>query len=41
MTLAVGVDQDWGVVATSLAAQADLSWITAPLGSDINLGTPL
>ncbi len=38
-TLAVGVDQDWGVVGTSIAAQADLAWITAPTGSDINLGT--
>jgi hypothetical protein len=38
-TLAVGVDQDWGALGTSVAAQGDLDWITAPIGSDINLGT--
>jgi hypothetical protein len=38
-TLAVGVDQDWGDLGTSIAAQADLGWITAPVGADINLGT--
>jgi hypothetical protein len=37
--LALGVDQDWGVLGTSIAAQADLAWITAPTGSGINLGT--
>jgi len=37
--LAVRIDQDWGVLGTSIAAQADLAWITAPTGSDINLGT--
>jgi hypothetical protein len=37
--LAMGVDQDWGGLGTSIAAQADLAWITAPTGSDINLGT--
>jgi hypothetical protein len=36
--LAVGVDQDWGVLGTGIAAQADLAWVTAPTGSDINLG---
>ena len=40
-TLAVGVDQDWGVVGTSIAAQADLASIAAPTGYDINLGSPL
>jgi len=38
-TLAVGVDQDWGIVGTSVAAQADLGAITAPAGYDIDLGT--
>ena len=37
--LAVGVDQDWGVLSTSIAGQADLAWVTAPTSSDINLGT--
>ncbi|HWB50166.1 MAG TPA: hypothetical protein VG651_13730 [Stellaceae bacterium] len=37
-TLAVGVDQDWGLLGTGIAAQADLAWITTPTGSDINLG---
>lgn len=36
--LAVGVDQDWGVVSTSIAAQADLASITAAIGYDVNLG---
>jgi hypothetical protein len=40
-TLAVGVDQDWGTIGTSVAAQADLGSITAPLGYDINLGAAL
>ncbi|HVH78886.1 MAG TPA: hypothetical protein VM782_05825 [Stellaceae bacterium] len=38
-TLAVGVDQDWGILSTSIAAQADLGFITAPVASNINLGT--
>jgi len=38
-TLAMGVDQDWGLVGTSIAAQADLASITASIGADINLGT--
>jgi hypothetical protein len=37
-TLAVGVNQDWGLLGTTVAAQADLAWITAPPGGDINLG---
>ena len=37
--LAVGVDQDWGTVGTSLVAQGDLAPITATAGYDINLGT--
>jgi hypothetical protein len=37
-TLAVGVDQDWGIVGTSVAAQADLGSITAPVSYDIDLG---
>jgi hypothetical protein len=36
--LAMGVDQDWGQVATSLVAQADLASITATSGYDIDLG---
>lgn len=39
--LAAGIAQDWGVVGTSIAAQADLTPITAVAGYDINLGTPL
>jgi hypothetical protein len=39
--LAAGIAQDWGVVGTSIAAQADLTPITAVTGYDINLGTPL
>lgn len=38
--LAVGVDQDWGIVGTSIAAQGDLAPVAAPAGYDINLGTP-
>ncbi len=38
--LAVGVDQDWGTLGTSIAAQADLASVTAAIGYDINLGTP-
>jgi hypothetical protein len=37
--LALGVAQDWGSIATSIAAQADLASITAVVGYDINLGT--
>ena len=36
--LAVGVDQDWGIVGTSVAAQGDLASIAATVGYDINLG---
>lgn len=36
--LAVGVDQDWGNVGTSLVAQGDLAPVTAVIGYDINLG---
>jgi hypothetical protein len=39
--LAAGTAQDWGALGTSLVAQADLAPITAPLGYDINLGSPL
>jgi hypothetical protein len=38
-TLAIGVDQDWGTLGTSIAAQADLASITSAAGYDINLGT--
>lgn len=39
--LASGIAQDWGIVSTSIAAQADLASIAAVTGYDINLGTPL
>lgn len=37
--LASGIAQDWGVVGTSIAAQADLASIAMATGYDINLGT--
>jgi hypothetical protein len=37
--LAAGIDEDWGIVGTSLTALADLASITAAAGYDINLGT--
>jgi len=37
-TLAVGVDQDWGSLGSSIAAQADLAAVTAAVGYDIGLG---
>lgn len=37
--LAVGVGQNWGIVGTSLVAQADFAPVTAVAGYDINLGT--
>jgi hypothetical protein len=37
--LAMGVDQDWGIIGTSNVAQADLASITSALGYDVNLGT--
>lgn len=39
--LASGIAQDWGIVGTSIAAQADFASITLVTGYDINLGTPL
>ena len=39
--LASGIAQDWGIVGTSIAAQADLASIALVTGYDINLGTPL
>ena len=39
--LASGISQDWGIVGTSVAAQADLAPVTAVTGYDINLGSPL
>lgn len=39
--LAAGIAQDWGIVGTSIAAQADLASITAVSGYDINLGSSL
>ncbi len=39
--LAAGIAQDWGIVGTSVAAQADLASIAAVTGYDINLGSPL
>ena len=39
--LAVGVDQDWGIVGTSVVGQADLASITAVTGYDIDLGASL
>lgn len=39
--LAAGIAQDWGIVGTSIAAQADLAPITAVTGYDINLGSSL
>ena len=37
--LALGIDEDWGIVGTSIAAQADLASIASVVGYDINLGT--
>jgi len=37
--LASGIAQDWGIVGTHIAAQADLASIAAVTGYDINLGT--
>ena len=37
--LALGIDEDWGIVGTSIAAQADLASIAAAAGYDIDLGT--
>jgi hypothetical protein len=37
--LAVGVDQDWGTVGTSVVAQGDLASIAVVAGYDINLGS--
>jgi hypothetical protein len=39
--LASGIAQDWGIVGTSVAAQADLASVALVTGYDINLGTPL
>jgi hypothetical protein len=39
--LASGIAQDWGIVGTSIAAQADLASVALVTGYDINLGTPL
>jgi hypothetical protein len=39
--LAVGIDQDWGIVGTAIAAQADLASIAVVAGYDVDLGTPL
>ena len=39
--LALGLGQDWGLVGTSIAAQADLAPVTAIAGYDINLSTLL
>ncbi len=39
--LAAGIAQDWGIVGTSVAAQADLASIAAVTGYDINLGSSL
>ena len=36
--LAAGIDQDWGTLGTSIAAQADLAPVTAAVGYDISLG---
>lgn len=39
--LASGIAQDWGIVGTSIAAQADFASIATVTGYDINLGAPL
>jgi hypothetical protein len=39
--LASGIAQDWGIVGTAIAAQADLAPVTQVTGYDINLGSPL
>lgn len=37
--LAAGIDQDWGIVGTTVTGLADLASVAAPAGYDINLGT--
>jgi hypothetical protein len=36
--LALGVDEDWGIVGTGIVAHADLGPVTASVSSDIDLG---
>jgi hypothetical protein len=38
-SLAAGIDQDWGIVGTSIVGQADFAPVTLSPGYDINLGT--